>query len=120
MIITHKMREVREIADRVTVLRAGKVVLTDVEATALSNEELVTAMVGESVAPVRNSGELPSSAEPIIELRAVARGERRGVRPARRGPDHLPRGDRRRRRRRRQWSARAGRPSHGGDLARPW
>jgi general nucleoside transport system ATP-binding protein len=72
VIITHKMREVREIADRVTVLRAGRVVLRDVEADSLSNEDLVTAMVGESVTPVRNSGELPTDAEPVLELRGVA------------------------------------------------
>lgn len=72
VIITHKMREVREIADRVTVLRAGKVVLKDVATDSLSAEELVTAMVGESVSPVRNSGELPTDAEPVLELRGIA------------------------------------------------
>jgi simple sugar transport system ATP-binding protein len=76
VIITHKMREVREIADRVTVLRAGRVVVSDVPQASISNEDLVTAMVGESVTPVKNSGETPPDREPAIELRHV---ELRGV-----------------------------------------
>ncbi len=49
VIITHKMREVREIADKVTVLRGGKAVLTDVPASSIDDGDLVEAMVGESV-----------------------------------------------------------------------
>ncbi len=56
VIITHKMREVRDIADRVTVLRAGRVVLKDVTTADISSADLVTAMVGESVEPVHNDG----------------------------------------------------------------
>ena len=71
VLITHKMREVRDIADRVTVLRAGRVVLADVPASSLTDEELVRAMVGESVTPVRNTAEareLPVA----LELQAVS------------------------------------------------
>jgi general nucleoside transport system ATP-binding protein len=71
VIITHKMREVREIADRVTVLRGGRVVVGDVAQVSMSNEELVTAMVGESVTPVQNSGDETNSRDPAIELRGV-------------------------------------------------
>jgi simple sugar transport system ATP-binding protein len=71
VIITHKMREVREIADRVTVLRAGRVVLSDVTQDSISNEELVTAMVGESVTPVHNSGQVPTAGPAAVELRGV-------------------------------------------------
>ena len=78
VIITHKMREVREIADRVTVLRAGHVVLHDMAASEISPEDLVTAMVGESVTPVRNAGSLPTAAEPVLELRGVALAGREG------------------------------------------
>ena len=56
MLITHKMREVREIADRVTVLRGGRVVVADIAATASLTTELVDAMVGETVEAVRNTG----------------------------------------------------------------
>lgn len=46
VIITHKMREVREIADRVSVLRQGRTVLSGIEASAITNAELISAMVG--------------------------------------------------------------------------
>jgi ABC-type uncharacterized transport system ATPase subunit len=60
------------------VLRAGRVVLRDTPAIEISPEELVKAMVGESVTPVRNAGELPTDAEPTLELRQVALGASEG------------------------------------------
>ncbi len=72
VIITHKMREVREIADRVTVLRAGKVVLEDVPAPDVDSDQLVTAMVGQTVKSVRNSAGEPSGEVPALELRGVS------------------------------------------------
>ncbi len=45
--ITHKLREVREVADRITVIRLGKVV-GEAEPTA-TNEELASLMVGRAV-----------------------------------------------------------------------
>jgi len=69
VIITHKMREVREIADRVTVLRAGKVVLANVPAGEIANDDLVTAMVGESVEPVHNDGGDLAALPPVLEVR---------------------------------------------------
>jgi simple sugar transport system ATP-binding protein len=83
VIITHKMREVREIADRVTVLRAGRVVLKDEPAAAISNEELITAMVGESVEPVRNTEGARESDMAMLALSDVslaATGEGGGLR----------------------------------------
>jgi ABC-type uncharacterized transport system ATPase subunit len=71
VIITHKMREVRDIADRVTVLRAGKVVLSDVPADDISDSDLVTAMVGETVVPVRNSGSVDESTTAVLQVRGV-------------------------------------------------
>ena len=74
VIITHKMREVREIADRSTVMRAGKVVLSDAVTSELSDDQLVTAMVGDSVAPVHNTGELPDAAlAPALRARGLKR-----------------------------------------------
>jgi ABC-type uncharacterized transport system ATPase subunit len=72
VIITHKMREVREIADRVTVLRAGRVVLKDATADSLSNDELITAMVGESVEAVRNTEGVRESDTPLLDLSDVS------------------------------------------------
>jgi simple sugar transport system ATP-binding protein len=71
VIITHKMREVRAISDRVTVLRAGKVVLFDTPTAELDNDALVTAMVGESVEQVRNPHPTQADGEPMLELRGV-------------------------------------------------
>lgn len=66
VIITHKMREVREIASRATVMRAGRVVLADAVTSELSDAELVTAMVGEAVAPVRNTGAGQATGAPAL------------------------------------------------------
>jgi ABC-type uncharacterized transport system ATPase subunit len=49
VIVTHKLTEVRAVADRVTVLRGGKVVLGGADPADHSDEELVRAMVGRSV-----------------------------------------------------------------------
>ncbi|HEY3737077.1 MAG TPA: ABC transporter ATP-binding protein [Jatrophihabitans sp.] len=56
VLISHKMREVRAIADRITVLRGGKLIVDDVAASDISDGDLVLAMVGESVDVVSNEG----------------------------------------------------------------
>jgi general nucleoside transport system ATP-binding protein len=53
--ITHKLREVREVADKITVIRLGKVV-GEAEPTA-SNAELASLMVGRPVELVVHKGE---------------------------------------------------------------
>jgi ABC-type uncharacterized transport system ATPase subunit len=50
VIITHKLNEARAIADRVTVLRGGTVVLANADPAGHTDGELVEAMVGHSVA----------------------------------------------------------------------
>ena len=52
--ITHKLREVREVADKITVMRLGKVV-GEAKPTA-TNAELATMMVGRSVEPDGDQG----------------------------------------------------------------
>jgi ABC-type uncharacterized transport system ATPase subunit len=59
IIITHKLGEARSIADRVTVLRGGKVVLQDTDPASLTDDELIEAMVGRAV------GNLPAQRTPI-------------------------------------------------------
>jgi ABC-type uncharacterized transport system ATPase subunit len=49
IIITHKLGEARTIADRVTVLRGGRVVLQDTDPATLTDDELIEAMVGRAV-----------------------------------------------------------------------
>ncbi len=72
IIITHKLAEARTIADRVTILRAGRVVLRDADPRALSDEELVAAMVGHPVAGVPTERPAPPEGhEPALVLRGV-------------------------------------------------
>jgi simple sugar transport system ATP-binding protein len=49
VIITHKLRETRAIADRVTVLRGGKLVLDGVPTPSVDDPALIEAMVGRRV-----------------------------------------------------------------------
>jgi len=72
VLITHKMREVREISDRVTVLRGGKIIVADIPANDLTDEALVTAMVGETVEAVRNLGtSVSEEAKPVAEMHGI-------------------------------------------------
>jgi ABC-type uncharacterized transport system ATPase subunit len=49
VIVTHKLNEVREIADRVTVLRGGSTILEGVDPADYTDSELIEAMVGRAV-----------------------------------------------------------------------
>jgi len=51
-IITHKLAETRTIADRVTILRGGRMILGDVDPATLTDDELIEAMVGTVVPPL--------------------------------------------------------------------
>jgi ABC-type uncharacterized transport system ATPase subunit len=74
--ITHKLREVTSLADRVTVMRGGRTVATlPVETT--SEEELARMMVGERTPPsqreVRGSGTAyPDFGEPLLDVDALS------------------------------------------------
>jgi ABC-type uncharacterized transport system ATPase subunit len=72
VLITHKMREVRQIADRITVLRAGRMVVGDAAVDEIDNDTLVRAMVGEAVAAVRNQDRHEGAeSAPILEARSL-------------------------------------------------
>jgi simple sugar transport system ATP-binding protein len=72
VIITHKLGEARAIADRVTVLRGGRTVLVDADPTTLTDDELIEAMVGRSVAALpAQRVPVPTGRTPALELRAV-------------------------------------------------
>jgi simple sugar transport system ATP-binding protein len=62
--ITHKLREVREVADRITVIRLGKVV-GEASPTA-SNEELASLMVGRAVDLTVDKGETTPGAPALV------------------------------------------------------
>jgi len=59
VLITHKLRETRQVADRVTVLRAGKVVIADAVPADFGDDDLVVAMVGDVPPP------LPAQRTPV-------------------------------------------------------
>jgi simple sugar transport system ATP-binding protein len=72
IIITHKLPEARAIADRVTILRGGKVILRDTDPASLTDEELVQAMVGHAVAALpAERVEHPKGMGPALFLRGV-------------------------------------------------
>ena len=48
ILITHKLREVIQYSDRVTVMRAGRSVLSQVQTSEMTREKLAKAMVGQS------------------------------------------------------------------------
>ena len=79
VIITHKLREAREVSDRVTVMRQGRVVVRGEPTLAFDDESLVEAMVGRSVASlreVRSATTTKHSDDTVLELRdARVRGD---------------------------------------------
>jgi len=70
--ITHKLREVLACADRITVMRRGRVAGTLLRAEA-SERELVALMFGAEVAPAaRHPADVQAAAAPLLELRSVS------------------------------------------------
>jgi simple sugar transport system ATP-binding protein len=78
VIVTHKLNEVRAIADRVTVLRGGRVIMNGADPAAHDDAELIEAMVGVRVPPLaRTREEIDSAAVPALALAGVeALGDR--------------------------------------------
>jgi simple sugar transport system ATP-binding protein len=71
VIITHKLRESRAIADRVTVLRGGRLVVGGVPIRDLSDADLVEAMVGRRVPPLPSHRPAPHAGPSALELVGV-------------------------------------------------
>jgi simple sugar transport system ATP-binding protein len=75
VVITHKLHEVMEVADRVTVLRGGRSIAT-VRTSDVTRNELASLMVGRDVEPERRRepGEI---GEVVLEAHGLsARGDR--------------------------------------------
>jgi simple sugar transport system ATP-binding protein len=65
--ISHKLHEVKAVADRVTVLRAGRTVAT-LEAAGTTPHSLAALMVGRDVDLTRPSAPAPELGDPVLEL----------------------------------------------------
>jgi simple sugar transport system ATP-binding protein len=76
LFITHKLKEVRAVADVITVIRQGRVV--DTVSPSLSEGELATAMVGRSVSLTVEKEDVIVGAA-VLELRNVTVRDDRGV-----------------------------------------
>ncbi|MDQ0373051.1 ABC transporter ATP-binding protein [Cellulomonas humilata] len=78
VLVTHKLGEVRAIADQVTVLRGGQVILNAEDPGNFSDAELVEAMVGRRVPPLAvERVAVPPREHAVLELRgATALGDR--------------------------------------------
>lgn len=61
VLITHKLREARANADRLTVLRGGRLILDGVAPDSLDDDALVEAMVGQTVRPLAGA---PNAGQP--------------------------------------------------------
>jgi ABC-type uncharacterized transport system ATPase subunit len=78
VIVTHKLAEVRAIADRLTVLRGGRVVLSGATPSEHSDGELVTAMVGRQVPGLSVARPPVPEASPVLQLSGVRAQADRG------------------------------------------
>lgn len=67
--ISHKMREVLRISDRITILRAGETVCT-LDRAATTGEELANLMIGRELVPSHYE-KIEQPGAPVIELRNV-------------------------------------------------
>ncbi len=77
VLITHKLNEVMEISDRVSVMRKGKIV-GEVETSRTNPEQLAQMMVGRPVL-LRVNKEEKEAGDPVLTVRNVSHVDRRGV-----------------------------------------
>ena len=79
ILISHKLEEVRSVADRVTVLRGGAVVAADVPIASVSTRELARLMVGNELPGGRVTNHTVPSGEPRLVMQDVAAFDERGL-----------------------------------------
>jgi len=80
-IITHKLAESRAIADRLTVLRGGKLIVGAAQPSDMDDNELIEAMVGRSVPslPAHRATMAEDSATALSLTKVTLRDPRRGL-----------------------------------------
>jgi ABC-type uncharacterized transport system ATPase subunit len=71
VIVTHKLDEVRAIADKVTVLRAGRTVLSNATPGDYSDGQLIEAMVGRTIADLRRRPAAPHAVSDVPPALAI-------------------------------------------------
>lgn len=81
VIITHKLRETRSIADRATVLRGGKLIVAGEPPGSFTDDELIEAMVGKVVPPLPADRPLPETDKPpaLVVEHVTVKGDRGNV-----------------------------------------
>lgn len=77
-LITHKLREARANADRLTVLRGGELIVDGAAPETLDDDALVEAMVGTTVRPLAGAPDAATPGEPALLVRSVAVAADRG------------------------------------------
>lgn len=77
ILITHKLDEIRAVADRVTVIRRGKSIET-VDVAGATNEDLAEWMVGRSVS-FKTEKIAPNPKEVILSIKDLVVNENRGI-----------------------------------------
>jgi simple sugar transport system ATP-binding protein len=71
LMITHKLREARQVADRLSVLRGGRSVLEGVAPDSVDDAELIEAMVGVRVPPLPSERAAADEQRPVLEIRGL-------------------------------------------------
>lgn len=77
ILITHKLKEIMEISNRVTIIRRGKVIDT-VETAKTNPQELAEKMVGRGVTFKVDKKE-PQIGEPVLQLRDLKAKDKQGI-----------------------------------------
>jgi ribose transport system ATP-binding protein len=73
LFVSHKLHEVFDVCDRITVLRDGRTILDDVAASELTHDDVITAMVGREIALTRHTARSDVPEGPaVVELRGVS------------------------------------------------
>ncbi|MEZ4656544.1 MAG: ABC transporter ATP-binding protein [Caldilineaceae bacterium] len=78
LFVTHKIQETLACADRITVMRQGRVVFSSTDVAALNERALVSQMVGEWVAPLSAERDTPPAAGHVLEVTNLAIKDDRG------------------------------------------
>ncbi len=70
-LITHKLAETRAVADRVTVLRGGRMILSGADPRTMTDDQLVETMVGSVPPPLPVERAAPRSGQPALVVNGV-------------------------------------------------